>query len=694
MKLNGDGSDTNMKKFQWNFTGRDMSMRIKLPLFISLLVAVMFTGSSIILYQTNSSLLLEQSKSRISTNGRLIGENLFTSVLTQKQSVQVALNHDTYKELLDLRSSGKMSDEHFFSPEKNALLGKSNNILKTTVSKMAGFETLLLLDSKGVVIASSANEAVKSTRSDREYFQEAIKGKAQISDAMISKTTGNLVVVFAEPVLDGNGRTMGVFSATLDTSFFVHQFEEVKADGAITILSRSGIVLYDSTNPANVGQTLTDESIQAFIKERAVGKLVQGDIDLEDSFLSFTKIPDADFTVSVVESYDNIYKPVRNMLTKLVLITVMAIIASIAVGLVVSRTITAPLIKLNQLFKEMAEGDLTVKATGKYKGEFKQLTDSFNLMAENNKALITSMNQSIHVLNTSTNELDASAKQTAVSVAETTTTSTEIARAMETQSKDTEQIVDKFQGFGESFVSLGDKTNLIKEEAEKIIGVFHTSRAVIDNLVRVKEQNEQEVQKIAEITGKLQESSNSIGHITGTIADIANQTNLLALNASIEAARAGEHGRGFAVVASEIRKLAEQSTKQSQEINQIIGQNLAYVEENNHSVTAIQQVSLDQDQYVQATQEAFVAIFNNVSQITNEIQDMANRVLAMEKDKDDVMESAQSLSATGEEVSASIEEVTATMQEQSAMTQQLAGLVETIDALTKELAQAAAKFKV
>lgn len=683
-----------MKKFQWNFTGRDMSMRIKLPLFISLLVAVMFTGSSVILYQTNSVLLLEQSKSRLSTNGRLIGESLFTSILTQKQSVQVALNHDTYKELLDLRSSGKMSDEQFFSPEKNALLGKSNNILKTTVSKMAGFETLLLLDSKGVVIASSANEAVKSTRSDREYFQEAIKGKAQVSDAMISKTTGNLVVVFAEPVLDEKGRTLGVFCATLDTSFFVHQFEDIKADGTISILSRSGIVLYDSANPESVGQTLTDDSIQAFIKDRAVGKPAQGDIELEDSFLSFTKIPDADFTVSVVESYDNIYKPVRDMLTKLILITVVAIIASIAVGLIVSRTITAPLIKLNQLFREMAEGDLTVKATGKYKGEFKQLTDNFNLMAENNKTLITSMNQSIGILNTSTNELDASAKQTAVSVAETTTTSTEIARAMETQSKDTEQIVDKFQGFGESFVSLGDKTNLIKEEAEKIIGVFHNSRDVINNLVRVKEQNELEVQKIAEITGKLQESSTSIGHITGTIADIANQTNLLALNASIEAARAGEHGRGFAVVASEIRKLAEQSTKQSQEINEIIGQTLAYVEENNQSVYAIQQVSLDQDQYVQATQESFSAIFNNVSQITNEIQDMANRVLAMEKDKDDVMESAQSLSATGEEVSASIEEVTATMQEQSAMTQQLAGLVETIDALTKELAQAAAKFKV
>lgn len=77
----------------------------------------------------------------------------------------------------------------------------------------------------------------------------------------------------------------------------------------------------------------------------------------------------------------------------------------------------------------------------------------------------------------------------------------------------------------------------------------------------------------------LLQHSRAIGEVVKVVSRISDQTNLLALNAAIEAARVGQYGKGFAVVAQEIRRLADQTRKQTQEINALIGSMQGAVEQ-------------------------------------------------------------------------------------------------------------------
>lgn len=127
------------------------------------------------------------------------------------------------------------------------------------------------------------------------------------------------------------------------------------------------------------------------------------------------------------------------------------------------------------------------------------------------------------------------------------------------------------------------------------------------------------VQKMGLMSGGFQQ----VSRLLREVKKIANQTNLLAINAAVEAARAGAAGRGFAVVAGEVRQL-----------------------------------SLDSNKFSDQIEEAFRAISQNVGEVEQAIQKMADSEAALvEASRDKVNTLLSSSQAFHDRVESSVQEI-------------------------------------
>ena len=108
------------------------------------------------------------------------------------------------------------------------------------------------------------------------------------------------------------------------------------------------------------------------------------------------------------------------------------------------------------------------------------------------------------------------------------------------------------------------------ESARQALNIAERGALAVEQTLESMAILKENVGAIAAEILRLSEQTNQIGNISTAVTDLANQTNMLALNASVEAVRAGENAQGFTVIATEIRKLADQSKKSAEKINNLV----------------------------------------------------------------------------------------------------------------------------
>ncbi len=226
--------------------------------------------------------------------------------------------------------------------------------------------------------------------------------------------------------------------------------------------------------------------------------------------------------------------------------------------------------RTREVMADAEQGNLQVRADGRYSDELGLLQRSFNRVLEATGRLIGSVQREADEVASLAERLAAATGTFSTSGLEFATTAANLTSHLDAQRQFAIEGAQHSQHALGASEQLRERAEEMESGARALVRTAEESRDAIGRASTMLVTVGDRVRSTATTVGALGAASERVNEFVGTVSRIARQTNLLALNAAIEAARAGEHGKGFAVVAEEVRKLAEESGRAAKEVAETI----------------------------------------------------------------------------------------------------------------------------
>ncbi|WP_339160417.1 methyl-accepting chemotaxis protein [Bacillus sp. FSL M8-0277] len=580
------------------------------------------------------------------------------------------------------------------SVKKSELTSKNKDLLKVKLKQLSETDEdvveVFIADQNGKLTEySEIHKGSEASVKNEPWFQQSMRDeKLIISDPFADKSSDDLLIRISEQLADGSG-VIGI-NVRLNTIVKDTNSIKIGKEGyAFVATSDQHYIAHKTDKP---GAKLTGDFItKLYAKKQGSFKY---EYNGQPKQMFFDTNEATGWKLAGTMYVDEVKEAAQPVLDLTMIILAVAIaIGGIAIYFII-KSIRKPLIALSESAEKISQGDLTQHIEVRTHDEIGKLAQSFNEMSAKLKQVIQAVQNSIENVAASSEELTASAGQTAQATEHITSSIEQFSNSNEHQNDMIEKSSVQLNEMDRSLSHMVDTTSHMMESSIDSSNTAQAGGELVQKTAGQMQTIEQAVKEAELVIQGLEQKSKDITNILGVINGIADQTNLLALNAAIEAARAGEAGRGFSVVAEEVRKLAEQSGSSSKEIESLTNE---IVEEIKKSQNMFKQVAGEVQSGLDITDEtkiSFEKITDKTSEMTEQMKQMNGTAKELSHGSNDISHAVNQIKELSRESSAGFQDIAASAEEQLASMEEISSSSATLSQMAEELRELIKQFKI
>ena len=570
--------------------------------------------------------------------------------------------------------------------------------LKSIKESLSGIDNVYYSAEHGaVIIDSEITDESKLSFRDKDWYKKAKENtdKFIYSEPYVDAVTGNNVLTISKAVTGYNGEFIGVVGIDINLSEIETYIHDVSLldYGYIVIADNNGKIVINNEKNKTFGENLSGfefwdtlkNSNQEKTKWMNNGELtfVLQSIDEKTGWRIVGFVEEKEITEHLSSIRNTIFIAVAVFFT-------LGIIAS----LILTKTITAQIKKINIGVRKIATGNLRERIKVSSKDEIQELAENLNTALDSISGLLKEIDSTSEEMYDSASGIASMSEETHAAVSEVANAINEVSNGSTDQATAISNVTNTVDGLSNRINDVDKNINNILNLSEVTDKLSDDGLKVLNLLIEKSVVTKQNTQESSSNVKEMTDSIKNINQISDVISGITEQTNLLALNASIEASRAGELGKGFAVVAEEIRKLAEESKDSTDKIKSIIKEvnqkSIRFVDSMEETVNILN----EQDESINNTKNIFIEIAESIEPLVEAIRYISNLTDKMNNDKENVKKEIDNISVISQDVASVSEEVTASAEEVTATMDELTEYADKLDGIAENLKEKLNKFEL